>query len=103
MVVDCVERKLIHACKYLLQSVGWQESQLLGSNLGQCSKPALTQRGQYSPLSAVFTAQLLCSIIDISAQRPVQINQPYDGKSWMGFNITQALELVLGDSDRSQV
>jgi hypothetical protein len=85
-----------------------QESDLLGENRGLCSASTYTQRGQYSPLSPILTAQLLCTMLEMSSstdpERPGSPTDPYGGKlTWKGLNIGQMLELVLGDSDRNQV
>jgi hypothetical protein len=86
-----------------------QESALLGDNYGRCSASKYTQKGQYSPLSPILTAQLLCTMLEMSSapidsESPGSPTDPYEGKlTWKGLNIGQMLELVLGDTDRNQV
>jgi hypothetical protein len=86
-----------------------QESELLGDSYGRCSASKFTQKGQYSPLSPILTAQLLCTMLEMSSspagsENPGSPIDPYQGKlSWKGLNIGQVLELVLGDTDRNQV
>ena len=74
-----------------------QEEQLLGNGLPRCRKLALNQRGQYSPLSLVFTAQLICGMIDAPTN-----DDKFTGESWAGLNIGQAMELIFGDTNRDQ-
>jgi hypothetical protein len=77
-----------------------QEEQLLGSELGRCTKLAQSQRGQYSPLSLVLTAQLFCAIKDISSPKG---DLAFTGNSWTGLDIGQSMEFIFGDANRNQV
>jgi hypothetical protein len=78
-----------------------QEAELLGDNLAKCSASNLTQKGQFSPLSPIFTAQLLCTMVKVSSEDSP--SDPFKGdKSWKGLNIGQSLELLLGDVNRDQ-
>ncbi len=74
---------------------------MLGDNLARCSVSNLTQKGQFSPLSPILTAQYLCSMIKQSSESSSP--DPFKGdKSWKGLNIGQVLELILGDLNRDQ-
>ena len=77
-----------------------QEAELLGDNLARCSAPALTQKGQFSPLSPILTAQVLCKMKEMSTESS---SNQFKGENWKGLNIGQTLELMLGDDNQDQV